>query len=74
MTGLGLRKGVKDNKRDKILEEIKLVKSQLHNASTRFDLESDSDLVEATIYEMEALKAKYRHLLKLAKQNEFLEK
>lgn len=67
MASLILRRNTQANKRDKILEEIKLVKSQLHNISVRFELESDSDLVEATIYEMEALKARYRYLVKSAK-------
>lgn len=55
------------NKRDKILEEIKLVKAQIQNAETHFELESDNDLIESTIYEMEALKARYRYLVKSAK-------
>lgn len=53
--------------RDKLLQEIKLVKAQLQNAYTRFQMESDSDLVEAAIYEIEALKARYRYLIKSAK-------
>lgn len=68
MTGLILKKNTQTTKRDKILEEIKFVKEQLHNASVRFELESDSDLVEAAIYEMEALKARYRYLVKSAKE------
>ncbi len=68
MASLILKKTTQNDKRDKILEEIRLVKIQLQNVSVRFELESDSDLVEATIYEMESLKAKYRYLMKLAKE------
>lgn len=53
--------------KDKLLQEIKLIKAQLQNASTHFELESDSDLIESTIYEIEALKARYRYLVKSAK-------
>lgn len=67
MASLILKKNVQDRRRDKLLEEIKLVKSQLNNATIRFELESDSDLVEAAIYEMEALKARYRYLVKSVK-------
>jgi len=31
-------------------------------------MESDSDLIEACIYEMEALRARYRYLLKAARE------
>lgn len=34
----------------------------------RFEMESDSDLIDACIYEMEALRARYRFLLRQAKQ------
>ena len=53
--------------KDKLLQEIKIIKAQLQNASTHFELESDSDLIESTIYEIEALKARYRYLVKSAK-------
>lgn len=56
--------------RDKLLREIKLVKAQLQNAYTRFQMESDSDLIEAAIYEIEALKARYRYLIKSTKSEE----
>ena len=53
--------------KDKLLQEIQIIKAQLQNASTHFELESDSDLIESTIYEIEALKARYRYLVKSAK-------
>lgn len=37
-------------------------------AYARFEMESDSDLIDACIYEMEALRARYRFLLRQAKQ------
>ena len=68
MASLILKRNTQDKNRDKIMEDIRLVKSQLQNASVRFELESDDDLVEAIIYEMESLKAKYRYLMKTARE------
>ncbi|MCR4926038.1 MAG: YaaL family protein [Clostridiales bacterium] len=52
---------------EKILNNIREVSKLLNDAYERFEYESDSDLVEATVYELEALKARYRYLLKIAK-------
>lgn len=49
------------------LAAIREVCLRLENANTRFALEQDSDLIEACIYEIEALRARYRYLLKQAK-------
>jgi hypothetical protein len=51
-----------------LLEELHRLHKDLDNAYNSFELLSDGDLVEATIYEIEALKARYRHLLCLARQ------
>ena len=51
-----------------LLEELRSLHQDLDRAYTCFELLSDGDLVEATIYEIESLKARYRHLLCLAKQ------
>ena len=51
-----------------LLEELRRLHKELDHAYDCFELLSDGDLVEATIYEIEALKARYRHLLCLAKQ------
>ena len=67
MAGLILKRNTQDKKRDKILEELKLVKAQLQNVDTRFEQTSDSDLIEAAIYEMQALKARHRYLVRSAK-------
>ena len=49
-------------------EAIRAVCADLREVQSRFAMESDSDLIEACIYEMEALRARYRYLLKTAKQ------
>ena len=50
-----------------LLPAIRDVCARMHALETQFAMESDGDLVEACIYEMEALRAQYRFLLKQAK-------
>jgi len=50
--------------------DIAFIKKQLEIAKNRFENESDSDLVDSCIFEINALQAKYRYLLKLAKQKD----
>ena len=50
-----------------LLTAIRDVCRLLDNAKLRFEMESDSDLIEACIYEMEALRARYRYLLRMAR-------
>lgn len=52
---------------NQLLEDIREVCLRLENANTRFKMEQDSDLIEATIYEMESLRARYRYLLRMAR-------
>ncbi|MCI8554475.1 MAG: DUF2508 family protein [Clostridiales bacterium] len=56
-----------DERPDEIVEAIREVCSRLDMVNRRFEMESDSDLIEACIYEMEALRARYRYLLRIAK-------
>lgn len=50
-----------------IVDEIHAVCRSLEIAFDRFRYGEDEDLVDAAIYEIEALKARYRYLIKLAK-------
>ncbi len=52
---------------DGLREAIREVCGQLEAARQRFDAAGDGDLIEANIYEMEALQARYRYLLKRAR-------
>ena len=47
-----------------LLAEIREVCRQMQSANCRFANENDNDLVDACIYEMEALNARYRFLIK----------
>ena len=46
-----------------LLEDIREVQRQLALSNARFDMQSDRDLIDACIYEQEALRARYRYLL-----------
>ena len=60
------RKG-KEKTENKLLDEIENVKMKLDTAASHFESESDPDLVEAIVYEMKSLSARYRYLLREAK-------
>ena len=51
-----------------IIVELNALKRRLDEVDTRFDLEVDEDLIDACIYEKNSLLARYRHLLKCAKE------
>lgn len=53
---------------EQLLEDIRTICKKMEAAYTRFEFEKDEDLVDAAIYEIEALKSRYRHLLKTAKK------
>ena len=53
--------------RAQLLAEIRAVNRQLQCAQTRFNHICDSDLVDACIYEIDALHAQYRYLLQQAR-------
>lgn len=42
--------------------------ARMDNVETRFSMESDPDLIEGCIYELESLRAQYRYLLRCARQ------
>lgn len=51
----------------KLLKDIRGICRMIDDAYARFQMQADDDLVEASIYEIEALKSRYRYLLRLAK-------
>ncbi len=53
---------------NEVLTAIREVCLRLENANNRFEMEKDSDLIEACIYEIESLRARYRYLLRMAKK------
>ena len=53
---------------DRIIQDIREVRQQLEGIHAFFALESDEDLLDAAIYQREALQARYRYLLRLARE------
>ena len=52
---------------DELLVAIRDVCARMDNVNARFSMESDGDMIEACIYELESLRAQYRYLLRRAK-------
>ena len=52
-----------------LLEEIRATVNQINSARIWFESESDEDLIEACVFQLEALEAQYRYLLRMAKSS-----
>jgi len=57
------------DERGRLIEDIREVRRQLEGIHAFFALESDEDLLDAAIYQREALQARYRYLLRLARES-----
>ncbi|MFT9055721.1 MAG: DUF2508 family protein [Ethanoligenens sp.] len=67
-TAVHLRRVVEEDAHAQLLGEIESVKTRLDCVSARFDQQSDPDLLEECIYEMQALTARYRYLTREARR------
>ncbi len=56
-----------DTKKGLIIEQMREVCDQITSTQMWFQMEDDQDLIEACIYQMEVLNARYRYLLRKAK-------
>jgi len=56
-------------KHEELILELREVQRQLDNVQSCFAMESDDDLLDAAIYQREALEARYRYLLRMAKES-----
>ena len=54
---------------DKIIDEIKAINEEINLAYLDFQNQTDSDLLEASIYRLQELKARHSFLMKQAKAN-----
>lgn len=68
ITQLITKKKCQSEDDEELLCEIHRLSNALTLAYERFELQCDNDLVEATIFEIEALKARYRYLLAIARE------
>lgn len=50
-------------KRNDLIEEIKSICNEMDKTNLWFQMESDSDLIEACIHQREVLNARYRYLM-----------
>ncbi len=53
---------------DSLISQIRDTSQRLKSAYSRFENESNEDLLDSIIYEIQSLKALYRYLLKQAKE------
>ena len=51
-----------------LLDEIRLTVLQLNSVREWFNSESDADMIESCVYQLESLEARYRYLMRLAKE------
>lgn len=58
--------------KDNIINEIRELSKSLALAYERYDYIVDDDLIEASIYEIESLKSRYKYMLNLAKEKGIL--
>lgn len=56
--------------RRQIIKEIHEINRKMAHAYMQFNLEQDEDLIEATIFMMQSLNARYRYLLKQVREEE----
>ena len=50
-----------------LLDEIRSTVAMIHAMQQWFNTESDADLIEACVFQLESLEARYRYLLRMAK-------
>lgn len=67
--GILAREKEKPEEADELIRELREVKRQLDTVNRNFDMTADEDLVESYIYESNALLARYRYLLRVAREN-----
>ncbi len=74
MDGFALRIGLEDKAQKEglnlteIKEELRETADMITRAETRFNYLTDENLIEAQIYELRALKARYSYYLRLARE------
>ncbi|MBR7091582.1 MAG: DUF2508 family protein [Clostridia bacterium] len=54
-------------KTDRTLQQLQDTRRQIDCVRASFDMQSDGDLIESCIYELDALQARYRFLFKQIK-------
>jgi hypothetical protein len=68
LPSLLMKKDTAIKQRAALISDISKTRAALDDVQNRFDYETDSDLIDACIFERNALEARYRHLLSLARK------
>lgn len=58
-------KQAQNTNREEVVIELRAIRDQINSAQAFFENECDEDMIEACVYELEALKARHRYLTKL---------
>lgn len=53
---------------DPIILAVREICARMDAVQSRFEMETDPDLIEGCIYELESLRAQYRYLLRTARK------
>ena len=59
---------VQEEERRQLVEEMRATRAQLNHAYAQFNLYSDPDLVDACVYEINALQSRYSYFVRRVKQ------
>ncbi len=64
----GRKKSARQEERRQLMEGMKQTRDQLNYAYAQFNLYSDPDLVDACVYEINALQSRYSYYVRQVKQ------
>lgn len=67
--GKSNQEAILNAKRIRFFNELREICAQIKCTDMWFEMEEDEDLIDASIYQREALNARYRYLLRQAKEN-----
>ena len=67
---LEYRTKAEEAEHQELLESLRATREQMHQAYSGFNNTSDSDLIDAYVFEMKALQARYSYLLRRVKELE----
>lgn len=57
-----------DTELDPVIVAVREICARMDAVQNRFEMETDPDLIEGCIYELESLRAQYRYLLRTARK------
>ena len=70
--GKSNQEAILNAKRIRFFNELREICAQIKCTDMWFEMEEDEDLIDASIYQRESLNARYRYLLRQAKENNIL--